>query len=320
MYGYKAMNVDRIAPLLVVVFGVLAISAAAAGMDSPARTTTIGTGGGEDAGMGDAEGHGYSSHPEADRSPETTGPDVFDWLSPLLALILTGGAVAYLVYVVHELWQDGIDSTWTILKHALTTIVPAGLAWIALFGPQMLSWMQINPLDDPTLAQRPTTAQGGGSSSVEAAADVTLDALPVVLIGLGLVVVIGAVVLLLHTVLSDEDSEPSASTGESLAGDPESSGAFTSPSRHSLDDVDASNTVYRAWRELAADVPDPDRETRTPAEIASRAIENGFDRQAVRTLTDLFEEVRYGQRPATRERESRAESALDSIRSEGEDA
>jgi hypothetical protein len=125
------------------------------------------------------------------------------------------------------------------------------------------------------------------------------------------------VVVPFDTVLADEDSEPSTSTGESLAGDPEPPGTCNVPSRHSLDDVDASNTTFRAWRELAAGALDPDRETQTPTEIAPRAIENGFDRQAIRALSGLLEGLRYGQRPATSERESRTESALDSIRSEG---
>lgn len=312
------MNVDRLGPMLVVVFGVLAISAAAAGMDSPATTTSIGAGGGEDAGSGGAEGQGYSDQPTADLYSGNTRLDVFNWVSLLLSVVFAGGAMAYIVYVVYELWQDGLSSISTIVKHGVTTIVPVGLAWLALFGPQVMIWGNIDPFRKLSRSRTPRVLQGGGSSSVETATAVTLDALPIVLIGLSLLVGIGFVVLVLGNVLSNDDSGSSLSTAESLADDPDPPGAIRTPSRHSLEDADASNAVYRAWRELAADVPDPDRETRTPAEVASRAIENGFDRRAVRTLTDLFEEVRYGQRPPTSERESRAESALDSIRSEGD--
>lgn len=85
-------------------------------------------------------------------------------------------------------------------------------------------------------------------------------------------------------------------------------------------DTDATNAVYRSWLELANDVDDADRRIHTPSEVATRAVENGFDRQAVQTLTNLFEAVRYGQHPPTSDRESRAESALDSLRTEREGA
>lgn len=68
-------------------------------------------------------------------------------------------------------------------------------------------------------------------------------------------------------------------------------------------DVPPSNAVDRAWAAMVARL-DVDRpETTTPQEFATRAVESGFDREAVERLTRTFEEVHYGDRPVTRDRE-----------------
>lgn len=77
-------------------------------------------------------------------------------------------------------------------------------------------------------------------------------------------------------------------------------------------DVPQSNAVYRAWREMATRAVDGDA-TVTASEVARAAVRSGLDRDAVATLTDLFEEVRYGDRAATDERERRAKAALRAI-------
>ena len=62
------------------------------------------------------------------------------------------------------------------------------------------------------------------------------------------------------------------------------------------------NAVYRAWWEMTQllDVPNPD--SATPREFAEAAIDLGMDEDDVSELTELFEEVRYGERdPESRE-------------------
>lgn len=68
-----------------------------------------------------------------------------------------------------------------------------------------------------------------------------------------------------------------------------------------------ANAVDRAWAAMVRRL-DPDRPaTMTPEECARAAVEAGFDADAVRTLTETFEEVRYGDRPVTDDRERAAE-------------
>ncbi|MEF8841680.1 MAG: DUF4129 domain-containing protein [Haloarculaceae archaeon] len=71
-------------------------------------------------------------------------------------------------------------------------------------------------------------------------------------------------------------------------------------------EADVENEVYRAWREMTEllDVDEPG--TSTPGEFAAAATEAGLGREDVGELTHLFEDVRYGERPPSPERERRA--------------
>jgi len=69
------------------------------------------------------------------------------------------------------------------------------------------------------------------------------------------------------------------------------------------------NEVYRAWREMTAILSVSNPEATTPGEFADEAVEAGMDREDVTELTELFEEVRYGQRDPA-EREDRAITVL----------
>lgn len=74
--------------------------------------------------------------------------------------------------------------------------------------------------------------------------------------------------------------------------------------------VAVDNAVYRAWAEMTnlLDVPDP--ETSAPKDFEEAAIEFGLDEDDVSELTELFNEVRYGNRSA----EKREERAIEILR------
>lgn len=74
-----------------------------------------------------------------------------------------------------------------------------------------------------------------------------------------------------------------------------------------------SNEIHRVWLSMI-DRLDLDRpRSRTPSECAAAAIDAGLDPTAVRTLTDVFEEVRYGEKPVTEERRRRAREGLERL-------
>lgn len=68
--------------------------------------------------------------------------------------------------------------------------------------------------------------------------------------------------------------------------------------------------VHRAWLSMVRRLDLSQPESRTPLECARAAVDAGMDPQAVETLTRVFEEVRYGDRPVTEERRERAREGL----------
>jgi len=302
------MNADRLRPALVVVLGVLAISAAAASMDGPPQTETVGSGSGDGSGAGDA-----NSGERRATTAETDGFDVWNWLQPVLATLFGGGALVYLFFAVREMWANGIDGVRQVVVHAITTIVPAGLAYLILFSAQVRQWVQ-SPGSRSSTAAPAAVSEGGGSAAPDAVD--TASQTPTVLLLVGALVALVIVAVILFRLLDGDETDRSVGTANSVDADEQDvqrSTAVDTPT--AVADADATNDVYRVWRDFASAVDGVDLRTHTPTEIADRASERGFDQQAVRTITDLFEEVRYGQHPPTSERESRARSALDRVRS-----
>lgn len=70
------------------------------------------------------------------------------------------------------------------------------------------------------------------------------------------------------------------------------------------------NEVHGAWLTMVSRAGVERPRQRTPSECAAAAAEAGLDPDAVRTLTDVFEEVRYGEAPVTEGRLERARAGL----------
>ena len=103
---------------------------------------------------------------------------------------------------------------------------------------------------------------------------------------------------------SDEEPEPDREAVRAAAG----------RAAAELDaDADLENAVYRAWVEMTAPLGVRDPETTTPGQFERAAVDAGLDPEDVRTVTALFEAVRYGDEPVTEERERQAVEALERI-------
>ncbi|WP_135855422.1 DUF4129 domain-containing protein [Halorussus salinus] len=81
-------------------------------------------------------------------------------------------------------------------------------------------------------------------------------------------------------------------------------------------DPDPQNAVSAAWFEMVERLDLDDRTHLTPGECAAAAKRRGADDEAVRDLTALFEEVRYGGARVTDERRERAERTVERLRSQ----
>lgn len=73
------------------------------------------------------------------------------------------------------------------------------------------------------------------------------------------------------------------------------------------------NEVHRAWLTMVSRTGIEDPHRRTTGECAAAAVDAGLDSDAVRTLTGVFEEVRYGERPVTDDRRERAREGLSQL-------
>jgi len=85
------------------------------------------------------------------------------------------------------------------------------------------------------------------------------------------------------------------------------------------DDAAPTPTVRRAWHRLVDSLGVARRETRTPGQIARRAVDAGYPDDAVDRLTSAFRDVEYGGRAESDDRVRAAYEALDRIRSDEED-
>lgn len=78
-----------------------------------------------------------------------------------------------------------------------------------------------------------------------------------------------------------------------------------------------SDDVRQAWLTMVQRA-NPDRPwTRTPSECARIAIDRGMNSDAVRTITSLFEEVRYAGVSVTDERQQKARDGLQQLDDSG---
>lgn len=78
-------------------------------------------------------------------------------------------------------------------------------------------------------------------------------------------------------------------------------------------------TVEEAWRRLVASLPLRRPSVRTPRECATIAIDAGRPREAVETVTEAFEAVRYGGAARTPARLERVRAAYERLREGGGD-
>ncbi len=153
-------------------------------------------------------------------------------------------------------------------------------------------------------AEEAEPEEGGGGSPVATIA----------LIGLFVLAAVGAFVYWLRRDDGDDSTETvdldhSADEEETQIGE----AAGQAADRIEASDREFENEIYTAWTEMVDVVDLRDPETSTPKEFASAAVAAGLDRQHVDALRNVFEEVRYGERAVTPEREQQALEALREI-------
>lgn len=73
---------------------------------------------------------------------------------------------------------------------------------------------------------------------------------------------------------------------------------------------DPSNSVAQAWLKMVQQIDTDNPRAQTPGEWQTTAIEAGFNPKAVRTITDTFIEVQYGNAAVTSTRQTSVQNAV----------
>lgn len=309
------MDVRRVLPALLVVLGVVAIGAAAAGVDGPLEPRSVDGADGSSGGAGEGEGPGGNDFDAGEGSVGSIGGVFPTWIGPWFlrigAGLLTVGAV---VLVAVATWRDGFAYLLRILRNSVYQVVGAVIATV---GYVLLIWFGFDlserRSDSPGQASDPA-APGGSDPAREVS-----QGLPDLLLVAGAAVVLALATLAVVRWLrsSDADDEPALASDEDDADESATGSRPAVEPVHGPADPPPENGVYRAWRDLVARVDPVGDPSRTPGEVADAAVADGLDDDAVARLTDVFAEVRYGDRPATEDRERRARSALESTEDAG---
>lgn len=309
---------ERAILVVVVVLGVVGLSASAATIGDSRDTRSVGTGTTDSEGVGEGaeEGMGSGPLPSIGNGADTETPQL-ELVPKLLAAI---AILALLVPLLVSLVLYGVETVVEFVRSVLQTTT--GVLFSVLYLGLVLYLLSLG--DGDGAAKRVSDAlEGGGSgSSFGPALSVPSGDVPLVVVALGgLVVMVAAGLLVLRSTsgpsLGSPETEPIADDPAIDLDAPREAPGGGRAAEAGFADVDASNPVYRAWREMAETADGASLRTHTPGEVARRAVDAGMDRDAVRTLTELFDRARYGP-GVDEESERRARSALDAI-TEGEE-
>jgi len=303
---------DTAVAIVLALLALLAIGAAGATLENPADTDTgsgLGSGSGGGIGTGDGSNASGPSAPSGGglgQWPGEISGACIRILQTLPAKLLLVGLVAGVSgYVWWRTDSLGFGLLTAFLYGPLVWAV-----WFALAGCQTLR-EAMPRAQQPQNRTTPTGNRSGGSLGVAAE---TASSQPSVLLGIVLIVLILVAVILLYVASADDlaDSqteEPDAEPTEEP--DLAAVGRLAGEAADRIETGDAfDNEVYRAWAGMTEHLAVEHPESSTPAEFATAAVDAGMGPDDVRELTHLFEEVRYGDRAVTPEREQRATTAL----------
>jgi hypothetical protein len=311
---------DTVRTVVVAVLCILALSAAAATLDSA-------QGGDGDGGwLGAVVDWLPLPSPTADEPPEDMGArvqdaELQDSLSPLQALFCIPALrdptvqlailALFLGTVAGIVWRfDVIEATTGLTLLAAPTIL-----FLFIFDFTMRN-CNAETADMP-VGSIPGSDAGGGTG--EGATEPVATAPELLVLAVLAVALVGAVAAILASSGDDEAEAAAADDGGPATGDLATAPLATlaDAAGSAADRIEASgevdNEVYRAWREMTDGLAVSNPESSTPAEFRAAAVDAGMDPELVDEVTAVFEAVRYGGREPTGDRERRAVEALRAI-------
>lgn len=284
------MDRNSMVAALVAGLGVISLAIVAATLED--RRDFSGTGDGTD-------GNGFDFGGEDEISPsdyELTIPFLEEFLYLILLLIVLVG----IIYMAQNHREAlGILVAMAIFLGLLFFLVEH----ITVTPPEPMEPENLSPADQ----LEPAENESGDSPE-------QINWLPImVFIGLLSLVLVVAVGLSfrksgLTAGTTDDDSHSESGTPDVMAAE---IGDAAGRAADRLEDEDAfANEVFRAWAEMTSLLEFDNPSAATPGDFAEAASAAGLDDRDVRDLTTLFEDVRYGDRAPTAEREEQAIALL----------
>jgi len=298
---------------LAMLLAVLVVATAAAGLDNAgtagdgdrAASPTSGVGFGTDSGLGAGNDSGVGL-----ASPDGLAVSLLPTflVAHAFGFLVLLSVLVPLVYGVVLVWQDGPRAVLALLASATKRLAMVVAVFLGLFAVVFVLSSFLGTGGGGAIGSNaaPGSLLGGSDSG----RSFSLSALPVPLLVVGGLVFVAALAVLSRRWGS------ASSVGVVRAGDDETESGRVATDTHDttagtptvFEDVPPTNDVYRAWLSLARAVDATDRSD-TPAAVATRAVDHGFDDEAVATVTAVFCEVRYGSAAVTADRERRARDA-----------
>ena len=302
------MNRDALRPILVAVVCVLAISVAAATLTTPVDTESSG-GGGFGSPSSESSGETGGAGQNDSGSSSESGPTF-----PELCLSVLSGEAPFGVLAVTLLLFGAFTYSRYDGLVAFSFVLGIGIPLFLLLV--FLTAGCVDPFSPPSSVNATGIGIGDGNSSSspiglgdgEGRVDPTSpSALLLALLALTPVLLVGLYLFSDVENAADEDETSDRTDGERRSAIGRAAGRAADRIE---DSVDVENEVYRAWREMTDHLDVDSPESSTPGEFADAAVDAGMTDDDVAELTTLFEEVRYGGRDPTEDREERAVAAL----------
>ena len=269
---------------------VLAVGLAAATLTDTVATHEGVPGGDNESGVF-APPQGYE---EPGDDPEVDVP----YLTEVLLVLGVIAALALLYY----LYRDWRQALWMLL--ALLVVVALATLLLLFFDVPEL------PEAPPGAPEEPPEVQEGAAGEDDGT--VPPVSTPTILLVALLAIAIAATAVALFGRRDEESGEELVEGGhDRRSAEAAAIGGAAGRAADRIEERETfDNDVYRAWREMVDPLEVPNPETTTPGEFEAAAVEAGIGREDAAALTALFEEVRYGGRAVTDDRERRAVETL----------
>ncbi|WP_331235932.1 DUF4129 domain-containing protein [Natronorarus salvus] len=249
---------------------------------------------------GDNESGGILAPPAGEDATGAADEVDVPYLSEILLVLGVLAAVGLLYYLYHD-WRAAFGFVL-----ALLVILALVYLFFQLVGPPEFPG---GAMDEPR--EPPDVREGAGGEDDGAVPPVSTPTL--LLVGLLALALVGTALALFGRVGDRTENEVVAAEAEGDRRSAEAA-AIGGAAGRAADRIEEretfDNEVYRAWREMVGPLEVPNPETTTPGEFEAAAVEAGVERGDAAALTALFEEVRYGGREASGERERRAVETL----------